>query len=102
MIARAILLSSSGALVAGARQWTLDSLMATVIDPQITMGGDSIAYVVRSVNRSRNAYDSAIRIAPAAGGPPIELSALERSRAPLVDDGRTLAFPSARDGETLG
>src|SRR5258708_24813161 len=42
----------------------LEPLLAlnTVSDPQITPDGSSIAYVVRSVNTNRNAYDSEIRI----------------------------------------
>ena len=54
---------------AGDRPWTLDAIMAlkTVADPRISPDGEQIAYVVRSENRERNAYDSQIRIVDAGG-----------------------------------
>jgi dipeptidyl aminopeptidase/acylaminoacyl peptidase len=99
MIGRALLLLSAGVLVAGDRPWTLDALMAlnTVSDPQIIPDGSSIAYVVRSVNTNRNAYDSEIRIG-ALGHLATPHSSDHWPR--WAGDGRMLAFLSGRDGVT--
>jgi dipeptidyl aminopeptidase/acylaminoacyl peptidase len=58
--------------MAAEKPWTVNALMRikTVADPQISPDSGRIAYVVRSVNFDRNAYDPQIWITPADGGRP--------------------------------
>ena len=89
---------------AGDRPWTLDAIMAlkTVADPRISPDGEQIAYVVRSENRERNAYDSQIRIVDAGGKSDLPLAGSHYSdHSPRwAPDGRRLAFLSRRDGSS--
>jgi dipeptidyl aminopeptidase/acylaminoacyl peptidase len=81
--------------------WTVDALMRikTVGDPQISPDGARIAYVVRSANFERNAYDSEIWMAPADGGRPQRITQPHASddQPRWSRDGR-LAFVSRRNG----
>lgn len=88
---------AAGLLAAGSRPWTLDALIGlkTVSDPQITPDGSVVAYVVRSVNIGRNAYESAIRIGPSGG---LAQPHFSDHRPRWSGDGRMLAFLSGRDG----
>src|SRR5262245_33481868 len=58
--------------MAAPKPWTLDALMElnTVDDPQITADGAKVAFVIHSVNSTRNAYDSEIWVLDVAGGTP--------------------------------
>src|SRR5262245_66491528 len=83
------------------KPWTVDALMRikTVADPQISPDGARIAYVVRSANFERNAYDSEIWVAPADGGTPQRIPQPHTSddHPRWSRDGR-LAFVSTRNG----
>jgi dipeptidyl aminopeptidase/acylaminoacyl peptidase len=76
--------------------------LKTVGDPQISPDGSKVAFVIHSVNSSRNAYDSEISIIEVAGGK------LSRLVAPHFSDtwprwsgdSKGLAFLSRRAGST--
>ena len=74
--------------------------LKTVDDPQITADGSKVAFVVRSVNSSRNSYDSEIWTMGVAGGTPSQLTAphFTDSWPRWSGDGKGLAFLSKRDG----
>jgi dipeptidyl aminopeptidase/acylaminoacyl peptidase len=88
----------------GDKVWTIESLLElkTIADPQITADGTQVAYLVRSVNNERNAYDQTIWVVAATGGKPVRLRAphFSDSRPRWSKDGRRLAFLSSRDGNT--
>jgi hypothetical protein len=67
----------SRSVLAAPKPWTLDALMElkTVDDPQVTADGSKVAFVVHSVNSSRNRYDSEIWTIGVAGGTPSQLTA---------------------------
>src|SRR5262245_30648976 len=96
----ACLFAVSGAPAAD-KPWTVEALtrIKTVADPQISPDGTRIAYLVRSANFRRNAYDSEIWIAPADGGRPQRIPQPHTSddRPRWSADGR-LAFVSSRGG----
>src|SRR5438093_5690032 len=95
------LLAPAAVAAQGEAPWTLDALMSlrTVSDPQITTDGARIAYVVRSANFGRNAYDSEIWIAPADGAKPERLASSHASDGrPRWSRAGRLAFLSSRDG----
>lgn len=108
-------LSFVPAAVAAEKRWTMDAVMGlkTVADPQINFDGSKVAYVVRSANFQRKAYDSEIWIAtiPAASasgetlrsgaGPhPLSSSHFSDSKPRWSPTGSQLAFLSRRDGAT--
>ena len=99
-----LLMLLASPLHAGDRPWTLDAIMSlkTVSDPRISPDGTQVAYVVRSENRGRNAYDSQIRIADADGKSDRPLAGSHHSdHSPRwAPDGRRLALLSDRDGSS--
>jgi dipeptidyl aminopeptidase/acylaminoacyl peptidase len=92
----------SARLPAAAKSWTPDAIMdlKSVSDPEITLDGSKVAYVVRRVDIRRNAYVSEIWIVATTGGPGKPLASPHDSDAHprWSADGRALAFLSHRDG----
>lgn len=74
--------------------------MKTVSDPEITVDGSKVAYVVRGIDARRNVYSSEIWIVAATGGPGRRLASPHDSDAHprWSADGRMLGFLSRRDG----
>jgi dipeptidyl aminopeptidase/acylaminoacyl peptidase len=94
--------SSISPLVAEKPRWTLEAIMAmkTVADPQISPDGLEVAYVVRSANFQRKAYDSEIWTVSVAGRQSGRLAPahFSDSKPRWSPAGRRLAFLSRRDG----
>ena len=94
----------AGSSIAGETLWTLDAVMTlkSVTDPQITLNGSTVAYVVKSADLKRNTYDSEIWIIRATSGEPYQLLFPHPSdfHPRWSNDGRKLAFLSRRDGIT--
>jgi dipeptidyl aminopeptidase/acylaminoacyl peptidase len=90
--------------LSAAKPWALDSLMElkTVGDPQISPDGSKVAFVVHSVNSSRNAYDSEIWIIDVAGATPSKLinPHFTDSSPRWSGNGKGVAFLSRRAGST--
>src|SRR5215467_339145 len=88
-------------LPAATKPWTLDAILdlKTVSDPEISTGGERVAYVVNARDERRNAYSSAIWIVPSGGGPPQHLASphFSDTHPRWSSDGRQLAFLSRRD-----
>jgi dipeptidyl aminopeptidase/acylaminoacyl peptidase len=91
-------------LTAGTKSWTLDAIMdlKTVSDPQMTVDGSMVAYVIRVTDARRNSYASEIRIVPAAGGRSRGLASPHNSDAHprWSPDGHALGFLSRREGSS--
>jgi dipeptidyl aminopeptidase/acylaminoacyl peptidase len=91
-------------VLAAPKPWTLDALMElkTVDDPEINADGSNVAFVVRSVNFTRNAYDSEIWTMKVAGGKPSQLMNphFTDTWPRWSGDGKGLAFLSRRGGST--
>ena len=85
------------------RPLSLDDLprFVSVQEPRISPEGQSVAYVVESIDLAANGTRSAIWLAPFDGGVPRQLTAgLKRDTTPRWSpDGRRLAFVSDRDGK---
>jgi dipeptidyl aminopeptidase/acylaminoacyl peptidase len=104
LVARAlfgILLFSAGAWAE--KPWTLDAIMniPALSGPQIAPDGSSVAYMQRTVNIQRNAYDSRIWVIPSAGGSsskPLPEAHFSDHHPSWSPDGSRLAFLSSRDG----
>jgi dipeptidyl aminopeptidase/acylaminoacyl peptidase len=73
-----------------------------VADAQISPDGSRIAYVVRTIDREKNGYRSAIWLIPFAGGTPIQLTAGPGQDAlpRWSPDARSLAFVSDRAAQS--
>jgi Tol biopolymer transport system component len=97
-----VVMLSSRVLFADGQLWTMDAIMAlkTISDPQISSDGSKVAYVVRSANFQRKAYDSQIWIVSTSGGvpQPLKSSHVSDGRPRWSRKGSQLAFVSRRDG----
>jgi dipeptidyl aminopeptidase/acylaminoacyl peptidase len=70
-----------------------------VNDPQISPDGQTIAYVLKTIDRETNTYRTAIWVTPAAGGPGKEHPFTSDGTQPRWSpDGQWLAFVSEREG----
>jgi dipeptidyl aminopeptidase/acylaminoacyl peptidase len=74
--------------------------LKTISDPQISPDGSKVAYVVRSANFRRKAYDAQIWVVSTSGGTPQPLkeSHVSDGRPRWSRRGNQLAFVSRRDG----
>jgi dipeptidyl aminopeptidase/acylaminoacyl peptidase len=99
-----VVLSSSPPFSAADKPWTMDALMAlkSISDPQISPDGSKVAYVVRSANFQRKAYDSQIWVVSTSRGKPqpLKSSHFSDSRPRWSQQGNRLAFVSRRDGSS--
>jgi len=99
-----LILSSRAWLFAADKPWTMDAIMAlkNISDPQISPDGSKVAYVVRSANFQRKAYDSQIWVVSISGGTPqpLKSSHVSDSRPRWSKKGNRLAFVSRRDGRS--
>jgi dipeptidyl aminopeptidase/acylaminoacyl peptidase len=90
-------------LSAAPKSWTLDAIMdlKTVSDPEITVDGSKVAYVVTGRDAQRNGYSSEIWMVTAAGGAAERLASRHSSDAHprWSSDGGRLAFLSRREGK---
>jgi Tol biopolymer transport system component len=94
------LLLASVPLTAGDKPWTSDDVLELklVSDPRVSPDGQSVAYVVESLNAEKDAYQTDVWLAKAAGG-----EARVLASSPVGDDnprwspdGRWVAFLSER------
>ncbi len=95
---------SSRVLFADGKPWTMEAIMAlkTISDPQISPDGSKVAYVIRSANFQRKAYDSQIWVVSTTGGTPqpLKSSHVSDSRPRWSRQGNQLAFVSRRNGRS--
>ncbi len=99
-----VVILSSRVLFADGSPWTMEAIMAlkTISDPQISSDGSKVAYVIRSANFQRKAYDSQIWVVSTAGGTPqpLKSSHVSDARPRWSRNGNRLAFVSRRDGRS--
>jgi len=97
-----LILSLGSSLLAGDKPWTMDAIMAlkNISDLEISPDGSKVAYVVRSANFQRKAYDSQIWVVSTAGGTsrPLKSSHVSDGWPRWSKTGNRLAFVSRRDG----
>ncbi|MEP6767738.1 MAG: S9 family peptidase [Acidobacteriota bacterium] len=98
-LATSLLLLIAGTAAAQPRTITEKDFLAFrwVADPRISPDGQSVAYVLVTVNEKEDRYDTSVWVVPAAGGAePRRLTAGPRDTSPRWSpDSRTLAFARA-------
>ena len=80
-----VLISASGASAAGKRPMTVDDLFRfrRVADPQMSPDGNTVAYVVTTVDLAGNKTSSALWLAPTGNGAPRQFtSTTKKDRHP--------------------
>jgi dipeptidyl aminopeptidase/acylaminoacyl peptidase len=98
------LLACASIAFAQERRFTIDDLLKVrrVTDPQLSPKGDLVAFSITDVDKTANKSTTQIYVAPLSGGEMRQLTNDEHSSssARWSPDGTTLAFISARDGES--
>ena len=98
------LLACASIAFAQERRFTIDDLLKVrrVSDPQLSPKGDQVAFSITDVDKTANKSTTQIYVVPLSGGEMRQLTNDEHSSssARWSPDGTTLAFISARDGES--
>jgi dipeptidyl aminopeptidase/acylaminoacyl peptidase len=98
------LLACASIAFAQERRFTIDDLLKVrrVSDPQLSPKGDLVAFSITDVDKTANKSTTQIYVVPLSGGEMRQLTNDEHSSssARWSPDGTTLAFISARDGES--
>jgi dipeptidyl aminopeptidase/acylaminoacyl peptidase len=98
------LLAGASIAFAQERRFSIDDLLKVrrVSDPQLSPKGDLVAFTITDVDKTANKSTTQVYVVPLSGGDTRQLTNDEHSSSSprWSPDGLTLAFISARDGES--